>query len=138
MRTGSKIAQFRSRPGNIALLLILPLLSVGISFIISRVGFSSALVFIVGIVGLALAVFMVAFPVFAFYLTLTFSFFIFTLLRLFNTELPIVTAIDGMVWLTFLGVLVNKAIKKQSSSSSIISSSSSTPMGGIPSYMSCS
>jgi putative inorganic carbon (HCO3(-)) transporter len=114
MRYHSKIAHFRSRPGNITLLLILLLLSVGVSFMISWLGFTSALMFIAGIIGLALAVFMVAFPVFALYLTLSCSFFIFTLLRLFNTELPIVTAIDAMVWLTFLGVLINKAIKKES------------------------
>jgi putative inorganic carbon (hco3(-)) transporter len=114
MRNASKIATSRMRLSSILLLVFLLLLTLAASLFIVKMGFPRALFFIAGIFGLAVAVFMIVYPVFGFYLTIGCSFFVFTLLRLFNTSAPLVTAIDGMVWLTFLGVLVNKAIQKES------------------------
>lgn len=114
MRNTPKIFRSFQRPGNLNLLIILLASTMVASYFIVRMGFPSAIVFIMGILGLGAAIFMVVYPEFGFYVAISSSFFIFTLLRLFNTELPLVSLIDGMVWLTFLGVLINKGVKRES------------------------
>src|SRR5258708_24963745 len=66
------------------------------------------------VVGLGLAVSMVVYSEFGFYFSILGSLFVFMILRLLSTEFPLVTAIDGMVWLTFIGLLINKGIKRES------------------------
>lgn len=96
------------------LLAFLLLLTTGAAFIIAKLGFIAGLALIVGVIGLGVAVFMVVYPEFGFYVSIFSSFFVFTFMRLINTELPLVTGIDLMVWLTFVGVLINKGMKRES------------------------
>lgn len=114
MRLTLKISKGKGYPISIPLLLILMGVCTAASFLISREGIPMALLLIMGAIGLGLSVFMLVYPAFAFYGSIFCAYFIFTVLRLFNTELPLVTSIDGMVWLTFLAILVQKILKRES------------------------
>lgn len=89
-------------------------LTIGASYLIARVGPNFAFLVILGAISLVVGVFMIAYPVFGFYMTIGCSFFIFVFLRLFNTQLPLVSAIDLMVYITFIGVVIRKGISKES------------------------
>lgn len=96
------------------MLISLLAVTMGATFLVAKLGFIVGLAMIFGVIGLGVAVFMVVYPEFGFYVSIFSSFFVFMILRLLNTELPLVTAIDGMIWLTFLGLLINKGIKRES------------------------
>src|SRR5579864_7452052 len=113
MRNTSKIEKEKRAPVNIYLLVAMLGLTTGVSFFIARAGIPSALIFILGVIGLAVAIFMVIYPTFGFYATITSSFFIFAILRFLNTELPLVMVLDVMVYVTFVGVVINKGIKHE-------------------------
>ena len=114
MRYTPKILKSIPTSGNVYLLIFLLALTTAASYFVAKMGFPSAMIIIFGVIGLGVAVFMVVYPEFGFYVAISSSFFIFMLLRLFNTELPLVTLIDVMVWLTFVGVVVNKGLKRES------------------------
>ena len=114
MRNTPKILSGLQRPRSVSLLVLLLALTTAASWFIARMGFPSAMIIILGVIGLGVGVFMIVFPEFGYYVTIATSFFIFTVLRLFNTELPLVTLIDIMVYITFTGVLIRKGVRRES------------------------
>ncbi|HWK04086.1 MAG TPA: O-antigen ligase family protein [Puia sp.] len=88
------------------LLVLLPLLAVGFSCMMVKAGNVPPLFFIVAIIGAAVAIFSVIYPEFGFYVALMVPYFIFDAIRFFNTDLPVGSAIDAMVWITFIGVVL--------------------------------
>ena len=115
MNYTSKIFKSKESPFRSPVLLgVLLVLTMGASFLVAKLGFVMGVALILGVIAVGVAVFMVVYPEFGFYVSIFGSLFVFTILRLLNTELPLVTSIDGMVWLTFLGVLIQKGIKKES------------------------
>jgi putative inorganic carbon (HCO3(-)) transporter len=108
-----KLEKRRNPPVNSYLLGVLLLLSTGFAILIAKAGATFGLLLIFGLAGLGLAIFIIAKPIIGFYATIVASFFIFTLLRFLNTEAPLVTAVDVMVYITFAGVVINKAIKNE-------------------------
>src|SRR5882672_6524457 len=109
MNYTSKIFKRKESPFRSPVLLgVLLVLTMGASFLVAKLGFVMGVALIFGVIAVGVAVFMVVYPEFGFYVSIFGSLFVFTILRLLNTELPLVTSIDGMVWLTFLGVLIQK------------------------------
>src|SRR4029077_4248124 len=97
----------------IPLLIILLLLAAGSSYFIAQAGYKSAVVYIFGMFGVVIALLSITFPRFGFYFSLIFSFFVFDIARLLDVDVPLVSLTDGLVFLTFIGVLVHKIIKKE-------------------------
>ncbi|HXB91572.1 MAG TPA: hypothetical protein VNU72_04750, partial [Puia sp.] len=114
MRSTPKILISLQRPGSILLALLLLALTIGASYWIAQAAFSSAFLLILGVIGLGVGIFMIVYPEFGFYISIAASFFIFTVLRLFNTDLPLVSLVDVLVWITFAGVLIRKGIRRES------------------------
>jgi len=115
MRYTAKIIKSKENPLKSPFLLFsLLVLTIGATFLVAKLGFIAGVALIIGVIGLGVAVFMVVYPEFGFYVSIFSSFFVFMIMRLFNTELPLVTGIDLMVWLTFVGLSINKGIKRES------------------------
>ncbi|MBS1602209.1 MAG: hypothetical protein JST42_06035, partial [Bacteroidetes bacterium] len=114
MRNTSKIMRNMHRPNSWMLSVILLLLTGIAAVVMVKIGMPSAVFVVLGAAGLGVGLFMMAYPEFAFYVGIASSFFIFTLLRLIGQDLPLVTLIDVMVWVTFVAVLVQKGIKGES------------------------
>jgi len=67
-----------------------------------------------GIAGLIVAILTIMYPLFGFYFTVILSFFIFIIVRFLKMDAPLVSGIDILVYLTFIGVLIDKIAKKES------------------------
>ena len=93
----------------LAAILLLFTIALAIIVAVQPLGF----LIIGAILGLSFVLLILAFPLVGFYFCFILSFFIFDLIRFFNTELPLVVALDVLSYLTFAGVLINKVIKKE-------------------------
>jgi len=114
MKNTSKIIRNMHRPHSWMLSVILLALTTVGAIVMVKMGFPSAMFVVLGAAGLGVGVFMIAYPEFAFYSGITASFFVFCLLRLIGADIPLVTLIDIMVWVTFVAVLIQKGIKGES------------------------
>ena len=108
-----QLAKNKSGSFSISLLIILLLVAAGSSYFIAQAGYKSAVVYIFGMFGVVIALLSITFPRFGFYFSLIFSFFVFDIVRLLDVDVPLVSLTDGLVFLTFIGVLVHKIIKKE-------------------------
>ena len=111
MRFSSQMGASKKTVRNIALLTALPLLAVLIGYLMGNGGEKTGLVVFAGVLGLGCVIFTLAKPIFGFYFSIFLSFFFADITRLLNTDLPLGTAIDIFVFLTFLGILVGKLAK---------------------------
>jgi putative inorganic carbon (hco3(-)) transporter len=96
---------------NVILLFLLPALAVGVAYWVAKSGGVSPYILVAAVIALAVAVFTVMFPEFGLYMSIVVPFFIFDVIRLFNTEAAIGSAIDVMVLLTFLGVVLKMRVR---------------------------
>lgn len=113
MQRASKFRMTKPGFSSIILLGILVFLTIGVTYFISTSKETMGVVVTVGIIGVGLAFFSIVFPLFGLYVSLIASFFVFDILRFLNTDVQLVPAIDASVYLTFIGVLINKIIKKE-------------------------
>jgi len=96
------------------MLITLPLTLGAAYFIAQSYTTSFAYLLVIGTLGFAVSFFSILFPVFGFYFTIILSFFIFDIIRFIRVDMPVGSIVDGMMFLTFLGVLLNKLIRKES------------------------
>ncbi|RYG04318.1 MAG: hypothetical protein EOO02_06410 [Chitinophagaceae bacterium] len=97
-----------------ALMLLLPIITVIVTYFVIKSGQKGGVIFIVGSIGIALTVFGLLFPEFCFYYTIGVTYLLADISRMVETDLPIGVVIDGLIGVTFLSVLVKKFIKKES------------------------
>ncbi|HEX2535350.1 MAG TPA: O-antigen ligase family protein [Chitinophagaceae bacterium] len=90
------------------MLLVLPLVAVLMAWLIVKMGDTMGFALIVVIIGAALALCAVLYPLFGLYLALFTSFFIYDIPRLLQLSLPLSSLVDFLVLATFLGVLIKK------------------------------
>ncbi|RYY61724.1 MAG: O-antigen ligase domain-containing protein [Chitinophagaceae bacterium] len=95
------------------LMLLLPLVSLVFAFAIAQTEGTAGYMIIFGIIGLGVTILSFAYPVFGFYFTIVVSYFFADLKRLLHLDLPIGVYIDLLCMLTFIGVIVQKTIRKQ-------------------------
>src|SRR6202000_1466734 len=93
---------------NIILAVLLPLLAVGAGILVGQQGQKAGAGLLVGILGVVCVLFAIAEPKFGYYFSIVLAFFFADIGRLLKTDLPLGTAIDIFVFLTFLGMLLRK------------------------------
>ncbi len=113
MSYNSKIFKTNSGTTTILLLVILALLSFGIAFIISQSSPVVGALMPMAILGIAIAIFSFIFPTFGIYTAIVITYFIFFFMRLLRIEAPVVSSIDVLIYVTFLGLLVRKVIRRE-------------------------
>jgi putative inorganic carbon (HCO3(-)) transporter len=100
------IASPKSRMTSYVLMIVLPLVAVACTYLIVKTAHIPPMVYVAGVIALAVVIFSVMYPEFGFYVTIIVPYFIFDFIRLINTDAPIGTVIDVMVWVTFVGVMI--------------------------------
>lgn len=108
----SRITRNDWSTASIVLIVLLALISFGMAYAISNLQKIGLLIPVL-LIGLGIAVFSVMYPLFGIYVIIIISFFVFDVMRFFRTEMPLVTLIDVLIYVVFLGVLVNKIVKKE-------------------------
>ncbi len=109
----TKIAGSNNSTVKYGSLLLLLLGIIGVSYLIATKGVGIGVLATGGFISIAMAILCVTIPQFGFYLSYISAFFIFDVIRFFQTDLPLVSGIDVLVYLTFLGVLVKKMIQRE-------------------------
>ena len=104
----------RSRVVNLYLLGALLLAIIATTLFITHSSETSGIFIACGIIALGVGIFSIVFPVFGYYITIFISFFIFDVIRVFNTDLPVVSVVDILVYITFFGFILQKTIKRES------------------------
>jgi putative inorganic carbon (HCO3(-)) transporter len=99
------------RQVSFILMLLLPLLAIGCTYLIVKAGHIPPAVFAVGVIGMAIVIFSIVYPEFGLYMCIIIPYFIFDAIRFFNTDAPVGVAIDVMVWITFIGVVIRMRAK---------------------------
>lgn len=107
----TSITKLNSTRFRFVLMVFLVLLAAASSFFVATK--TSGLIFIVGVLGFAMVVLTLFYPIVGFYFCIGLSFFIFDIVRFIDTDLPAVAFLDVMVYITFAGVLINKLVKKE-------------------------
>ena len=110
----TQIQKHKSHAPLYLMLITLPLALGAAYFIAQSYTTSIAYLVVIGILGFAVSLFSILFPVFGFYFTIIVSFFIFDIIRFLRVDMPVGSIVDAMMFLTFLGVLLNKLIRKES------------------------
>lgn len=105
-----KLVSYRTLGGrpitHYILPVLLPLLAILCAVLIVKMGHLPPLLFATGVVGAAVVIFAIVYPEFGLYMSIVIPYFMFDAIRFFNTAAPVGTAIDAMVYITFLGVLL--------------------------------
>jgi putative inorganic carbon (HCO3(-)) transporter len=114
MKNTSKLIRNIDSPKSVLLPALLLGLTAATAIVMVKLGLPMAMLIVLGALGLGVGIFMIAYPEFAFYVAISSSFFVFCLLRLIGSDIPLVTLIDVMVWVTFVAVLIQKGIKGES------------------------
>jgi putative inorganic carbon (hco3(-)) transporter len=99
------------RQVSFILMLLLPLLAIGCTFLIVKAGHIPPAIFAIGVIGMAIVIFSIVYPEFGLYMCIIIPYFIFDGIRFFNTDAPVGVAIDVMVWITFIGVVIRMRAK---------------------------
>jgi hypothetical protein len=101
----------KSKATTVYLLCALMVVTLVMTYIFTRTGPVSAELFILGVIGISVAVISLLYPMFGFYSSLVLSFFVFDISRYLNTDLPLASLTDLLVVLTFFGIIINKVLK---------------------------
>jgi len=107
----SALANSTKKGSGIAILLVL--ISCALGLVMSYMDQSQALVVIGGIVGVALGLASILFPVFGFYCIAFLSFFIVDVNRLLGTNILIGVVLDYFTFAIFVGLLFQKIARKE-------------------------
>ncbi|HMH34020.1 MAG TPA: O-antigen ligase family protein [Puia sp.] len=113
MRTAAPLRKEQKILASVLLAIALMAVTAGISILLAKTSYIIGLLILGGAAAIVISIFCVAYPVFGFYSTLFVSVFFSDLARFFDTSLPLGTAIDVMVLLTFLGLLLKKLTKRE-------------------------
>jgi putative inorganic carbon (hco3(-)) transporter len=113
MPAGKTIERRSSAATNRILMVLLPLLALGVTYIISEVGDTAGYLVIVVAVGLVLAAIAIMFPHIGFYFSVVFAFFLFDITRFLRSDMPLGLFVDLLVYLTFVGVIIRKIQRKE-------------------------
>jgi putative inorganic carbon (hco3(-)) transporter len=100
-----------SKPRNFptkTLMVLLPLIMIGITYVIATVGQTAGYMVIVAAIGLVVAAIAIMFPQVGFYFSIIFSFFLFDIQRFLMTDVPLGLFVDLLVYITFVGVILRK------------------------------
>jgi putative inorganic carbon (hco3(-)) transporter len=89
------------------------LFTLAVTYVMARGEAATGILAIGGVVGVAICILTLAFPIIGFYVSFISGFFIFDVIRFLNVDLPLVSGIDMMVYLTFVGVIVQKIRNKE-------------------------
>jgi len=95
------------------LTILLPLLSVIVTYFIAASGGKMGYLFIVGAIGLICTVLAFSYPAFGLYFTIVVAFFFADIKRLLRHDLPMGVYIDVLCVLTFVGVIIQKRQKRE-------------------------
>ncbi len=95
------------------LMLLLPLLAIGSTYLIVKAGHIPPAIFAVAVVAAAVVIFSIVYPEFGLYMCIVIPYFLFDAIRFFNTDAPVGVAIDFMVWITFVGVVIRMRAKHE-------------------------
>ncbi|MBX3241122.1 MAG: O-antigen ligase family protein [Chitinophagaceae bacterium] len=106
---------FKANTGatTMLLLVVLALLSFGMAFIISQSGHVVGALIPLALLGITIAIFSFVFPLFGIYAAIIIAYFIHFFMRLLRVELPIFSGIDILIYITFVGLLVRKVIRRE-------------------------
>jgi hypothetical protein len=94
-------------------MLLLPILAIGCTYLIVKAGHIPPALFAVAVVAAAVVIFSIVYPEFGLYMCIVIPYFLFDAIRFFNTDAPVGTAIDAMVWITFIGVVIRMRAKHE-------------------------
>jgi putative inorganic carbon (HCO3(-)) transporter len=108
MRHAGQVKNTRSPLANISLLVLLLLVTIGITFLLAKTDDKTGYIVLIGIIGAAFTIFCMLMPVFGFYFTIVVSVFFADIERLIRVDIPLGTYIDFLVFLTFLGIVLKK------------------------------
>ncbi|MBI3138196.1 MAG: O-antigen ligase family protein [Sphingobacteriales bacterium] len=108
------IPLFRNKNRILFVGLFIAVLAVAVAAVISFLGAEMGAVIIAGLLGTAVVLYSLVNYVFGFYAALTLGFFIFYLGRLAGQAFPSGYVVDILVWASFLGMLINKTIRRES------------------------
>jgi len=115
MRYLSKIQKCSYGLSTIGLAAILITVCFGAVWFFSRSGEVTGLIMaLVAVITIAIAVASLIFPLFGFYVCIISTYFIFDAMRFLRTDAPLVSGIDAMVYIVFIGVMIEKISKKES------------------------
>lgn len=106
--------QQRSGLATVALISLLALFSIAISYAISAYGYNTGLVIISGIVGLALVVTCFAKPTLGFYLCITFGFIISVFERILYGIITFDFVVEILTYVTLFGQVYKKHLQRES------------------------
>jgi putative inorganic carbon (HCO3(-)) transporter len=98
---------------TLILLLLLPTLAIGCTYLIVKMGNIPPMLFAVGVTGMAIVIFSMVYPEFGLYMCVVTPYFLFAVIRFLNTDAPLGIAIDAMVWITFIGVVIRMRAKHE-------------------------
>jgi hypothetical protein len=112
MAAGKAITRSRTFPTK-TLMVLLPLVMIGITYIISSFGQSAGYIIILTAIGLVGATVAVMFPQVGFYFSIIFSFFLADIQRLLQSDAPLGLFVDLLVYITFIGVIIRKSQRNE-------------------------
>jgi len=98
---------------NVLTLTVLGLLIVGSTLAITNLGSEKGMAIPFAIIGLAVGIYSVLNYTFGFYAATTLGFFVFFIGRFFMDRFPVGYWVDLLILTTFLGLLLNKILKKE-------------------------
>lgn len=113
MRIAKQATAPKSNITNIALLVILPLLMVGVAYFISTFGNVAGYAIMCGAIGVVICGITLFFPFVGYYFAIIFSFFLFDIQRFLQVELPLGTVVDIVIYLVFLAIILKKIQLKE-------------------------
>lgn len=99
--------------GDRLLFVLLPLVMIGIGYIISQAGQMAGYMIIVSAIGLVAGVLAIIFPYIGFYFSIIFAFFLFDIQRFLRSDAPLGLFVDLLVYITFLGLIIQKIQRKE-------------------------
>lgn len=108
-----KKALVKQSPKQTLLLVVLPLVMIGLGYIISQAGQMAGYMIIVSAIGLVAGVLAIIFPYVGFYFSMILAFFLFDIQRFLRTDAPLGLFVDLLIYITFLGLIIQKIQRKE-------------------------
>ncbi len=99
---------------ELLLTLVLSFICVILIWFSTRSGGAQNLFFgVAGIIGIIILFLSLMNPLIGFYICIVSSFFIFIIVRFLNSDIPLVSLIDVMVYVVFIGIMIDKLLKRE-------------------------
>jgi putative inorganic carbon (hco3(-)) transporter len=114
MRQAGPVRSSKPSLANFSLLVLLLLLTIGITYLLSKSDDKTGYIVLIGIIGAAFTIFCMLLPIFGFYFTIVVSVFFADIERFARLDIPLGTYIDFLVFLTFLGIVLKKLFLRES------------------------